>query len=293
MGATHRSFDLEQSVEYVNRVYEDYLEYGRIGSDELIGGKVLELGPGDNLGVALRFAAAGASRVVATDRFVPVRDPAREEAIYRALSDELPGEARSRVAAAAAGERFTIGDAGIELLEETPIEEAPAILGERSFDLIVSRAVLEHVYDLETAVASMDELLRPGGLMVHKVDLSDHGLFSLGGHNPLTFLTVSDRTYRWMGEKSAGLPNRRRIDWYRDELEGMGYMPEFLVTHMAGSETELEPHVPLDEVAGDARSAAVVGEVRQGLNRRWRDLPTDDLAVTGFMLVARKPEVNG
>ena len=92
----------------------------------------------------------------------------------------------------------------------------------------------------------MDQLLRPGGTMIHKVDLRDHGMFSEGGQNALTFLTLGDRTYRWMGEESAGLPNRVLIGWYRDELAGLGYESKYLVTHFAGVDDELIPAVPLD-----------------------------------------------
>ena len=89
------------------------------------------------------------------------------------------------------------------------IEEAPAQIGESSVDAIVSRAVLEHVFDLDTALAAMHRLLKPGGRMAHKVDLRDHGLFTDGGQHALEFLTVSDRVYTWMGEESAGLPEPR------------------------------------------------------------------------------------
>src|SRR5262245_22881352 len=64
IGSPHRTWLVAASVEYINRVFDDYLAYGNLGYDEIRDKVVLELGPGDNLGVALRFLAAGASRVV-------------------------------------------------------------------------------------------------------------------------------------------------------------------------------------------------------------------------------------
>jgi hypothetical protein len=63
--STHMSLTLAESVSYVNRTYEDYCRYGQLGPASLEGKTILEGGPGDNLGVALRFIAAGAAQVVA------------------------------------------------------------------------------------------------------------------------------------------------------------------------------------------------------------------------------------
>jgi SAM-dependent methyltransferase len=287
MGATHRRFDLEGSVSYIDEVFGDYLTYGGLETADLADARVLELGPGDNLGVALRFAAAGAS-VVAADRFVPFRDPAQERRIYEAMLERLPEDQRRRVAPMAA-EPPDPAASGVELLELTPIERAPERLAAAGFDLIVSRAVLEHVYDLDGAFAAMDKLLRPGATMVHKVDLRDHGMFSEGGQNALTFLTIGDRSYAWMGEESAGLPNRRLIGWYRAKLAQLGYEARFWVTHVAGIEAELVPHQPLEQWVSERVPVAAVSQVRPRLQARYRSLDDSELAIAGFMVAAQKP----
>ncbi len=61
-----------------------------------------------------------------------------------------------------------------------------------SFDVILSRAVLEHVYDLGSAWRSMDTLLAADGIMLHKVDFQNHGMY--GSLHPLRFLGVPDRS---------------------------------------------------------------------------------------------------
>ena len=102
-------------------------------------------------------------------------------------------------------------------------------------------------------------------------------------------LTVGDRTYRWMGEESAGLPNRVLIGAYRDEIIRRGYRAEFLVTNLIGSDGELEPFVPLDVLEPDAASIGLAERARGDLLPRFRELDAVELIISGFMLVAVKP----
>ena len=288
-GATHRGLPVDRSLAYIDEVFSDYLLYGGLGEDALAGASVLELGPGDNLGVALRLIGAGAERVTTLDRFITWRDPEQQRRIHRALIASLPPQQAER-AGAALSETSELGvdPSRIRVLQGVAAEDAPSSLGEAGFDLIVSRAVLEHVNDLSGAFSAMDRMLAPGGAMAHKVDLRDHGLFTHGGHNPLTFLTVGDRVYRLMGEHS-GLPNRRLADSYRTEMASRGYEARFLVTHVIGHEPDIVPHperVP-ETLLGPARG--MIAEIRPRLLPRYRSLSDEDLATAGIFLSAAKP----
>src|ERR1043166_8368791 len=68
-GSTHESWSLEKSVAYINRVYDEYLKFAGLTPESLRGMRILEVGPGDNFGVALRFLAAGRAKVVLRDTF--------------------------------------------------------------------------------------------------------------------------------------------------------------------------------------------------------------------------------
>ncbi len=46
------------------------------------------------------------------------------------------------------------------------------------FDLVVSRGAIQDIYEPEQAFQAMDRILKPAGLMLHKIDLSDQGMFS-------------------------------------------------------------------------------------------------------------------
>jgi SAM-dependent methyltransferase len=286
-GATHRGLPVARSLEYIDEVFSDYLRYSELGESELAGASVLELGPGDNFGVALRLIGAGAERVTTLDRFITWRDPEQQQRIHQALIASLPAQQAERARAALSPtSEFGVDPSRIRVLQGVAAENAPSSLGDAGFDLIVSRAVLEHVNDLAGAFSAMDRMLAPNGVMAHKVDLRDHGLFTHGGHNPLTFLTIGDRVYRWMGEHS-GLPNRCLSDRYRAELARRDYEARILVTHVIGHEPDVVPH---PEQLGEALLAPareMIAEIRPRLLPRFRALSDEDLATAGIFLIIR------
>ncbi|GAG61874.1 unnamed protein product, partial [marine sediment metagenome] len=55
---------LNESVNYINRVFEDYIKYSSQDIDKFINKRILEIGPGDNLSIALKFLAIGAAKLV-------------------------------------------------------------------------------------------------------------------------------------------------------------------------------------------------------------------------------------
>src|SRR5947199_8669766 len=68
-GSTHTGWPLERSLEYIGRAFREYLQRSGLCQGTLEGKRVLEIGPGDTLGVALKFLAAGAAEVVSLDKF--------------------------------------------------------------------------------------------------------------------------------------------------------------------------------------------------------------------------------
>jgi SAM-dependent methyltransferase len=267
---THRQSrgqPVDESVGYIETAFEAFTRQGELSEGELRGARVLELGPGDNIGLALRFLAAGAREVIALDKFAIRRDPENERAIYDGLRERHGG----------------IDLDAVRVIKGVGIEEAPGELEPESFDLIVSVAVLEHVYDSDAAFAAMDTLLRPGGRMLHQVDFRDHNMFTAGGRHPLEFLTVGDRLWRRMTVDSGG-PNRRLLDYYRGKVEELGYESKLIVNQLLG----------VDGAVRDAQlgplQRELIDSIRPRLLPRFRSLPDEDLAAAGLFLVARKPQ---
>lgn len=280
-GRRHAGADLAASLSYIERVHADYLRYGGL---ERFSGRVAEIGPGDNFGVALLALGDGADEVHAIDRYRSRRDPERQRAIYAALAerrglarlfDGAPAEETLR------GVRYHAGEPAEVFFRRAGL----------AFDAIVSRAVLEHLYDPLGALDDMAAALRPGGRLIHRIDLRDHGMFA--GMHPLTFLTVPEAFYRRMVEAS-GRPNRVLVPGYRDWLRRSGLVGSVRISRLAGVAEEFEP-APWDEFDPvlRRRAEAAVAEIRPRLDRRFRTLPTEDLAAAGCVVVARKEAGRG
>ena len=92
-------------------------------------------------------------------------------------------------------------------------------MGHACFDVIFSNAVLEHVVDLEATLRAMWDLLAPGGIMFHDVDLRSHQTYE---SHPLQFLEYSHSLWRWMSSHN-GEPNRVRLPQYLDILHRLGF----------------------------------------------------------------------
>src|SRR6185369_6960874 len=94
-GSTHEFWSLEKSVDYIEKVYREYLEFAGIGPEALRGKRIFEVGPGDNFGVALKFLAAGAAKVVSLDKFYSERNVEQQTHIYQELRKQLSPDERN------------------------------------------------------------------------------------------------------------------------------------------------------------------------------------------------------
>jgi SAM-dependent methyltransferase len=182
---------IDADVRYAVQVARAYAGWLPGGFARLQGRSVLEIGPGNNFGVALVLKCAGAGRVAVTDRFLARYQEKYHGPLYRAM--------RKAVAAAfpaldlapfdgfvAAG---THASGAVECIE-MPLERC-AERHAGDFDLVLSNAVLEHVYDPAQAAKSLFAILAPGGKGYHQVDFRDHR----DNTRPLEYLLLSERDF--------------------------------------------------------------------------------------------------
>ncbi len=258
----------EQVVEYFERCFAEYFEVLGIAPEDigswLHGKTIVEYGPGDIPGVALLMVANGAARVICVDRFPLVSMGPKNVAVLRRLMARLEPAAAQRAARC-----FAVAADPAQGLDSRFLEYAvrpSGLLGARAVaDVVISRAVLEHVNDLLSTFRDMDNALRDDGVAIHLIDLKSHGLHR---RNPLDFLTWPTLLWRWM-YSHKGVPNRWRVDRYRDVLARTRLKIR-----------SMQPTATLD--------AAVIGEVRPRLARPFRTLSDDDLSWQGFWLVCQK-----
>jgi len=291
-GSSHRSKSLIESLSYIEEQFADYLRYSGLTPDELQGKKILELGFGDNVGVALKFLAAGADRVVGVDKFYSSRNPEHEREIYLALRERINERERERFDEAIdLREGVKFNETRLRVINGLDLEQAATMLTDEGilFDIIVSRAVIEEIFEPGQVFNAADRVLAPGGLSIHKIDLSDYGIFADGGMHPLTFLTIPDWVYRRMATDS-GIPNRKLIGYYKKEMNELGYSARFLVTGIVGR-APLVPHQEQVELGSDytTDTLKLVEEIRPRLCSQFRDLKDEELMINGIFLVARKP----
>jgi SAM-dependent methyltransferase len=203
-----------QVAEYFIRCFNDYRE--QLGQNKaefneyLKQKRVLEYGPGDTLGVALLFYAHGSELVHCVDRFPLQKLSEKSLKVYQVILESLGRIERERACAA-----FVVNgkpETGFNTDAINYFITKDGLSGENSkYDLIISRAVLEHVNNLEKTFYDIARALKKDGLSIHLVDLKSHGL---DRYQPFDFLTWPSLLYQLMFSEK-GFPNRWRINKYQ------------------------------------------------------------------------------
>ena len=290
-GSSLRRKTLEESIQYIDEQFDDYLKYSQLSTGDLRGKRILELGFGDNVGVALRFLAAGASQVVCVDKFYSERDISRERALYAALRDRMsPAERQRFDEVLDIDDEITFNQNRLRCLNGVDLTAGGDILSANGevFDIVISRAVIEEIYDPRKLFTVLDGLLAPAGLMLHKIDMTDYGIFSEGGMHPLTFLTIPNSVYRLMATDS-GIPNRKLIGDYQQIVKGLQHDSKFFVTSLIGCGS-LVPHREIQDIDSVCYQSAEskLNQIRSKLLPPYRDLPNNELMISGVFLISRK-----
>lgn len=192
-------------TDYAREWGMDETSFGRF----IQGKDVLEYGPGDILGVALICHAFGANTVHCVDRF-PLNKISRKNAeVYRAIIEKLPAEFQQRARAAFNDPGQPESGFNADAIQYAVSSDGLSGKTAR-YDVIISRAVLEHVDQLDATFRDIRQALRPDGVSLHKIDLKSHGL---DRYRPFDFLSWPTWLYRMM-YSHKGFPNRWRADKY-------------------------------------------------------------------------------
>ncbi len=210
-----------QDADYFIRCFTEYFEQLGLNIEEseqyLKGKKVLEYGPGDILGMALLMYAHGAETVHCVDRFPLEKMSEKNLEIYNILLGFLEDEKRVRAKNAFRENGKPESGFNPNAITYSVVPDG-LVRREKEYDLIISRAVLEHVNDLEKTLLDIGKALKKGGISIHEVDLKSHGL---DRYQTFDFLTWPDMLYRLM-YSHKGYPNRWRIDKYKEWIKRSG-----------------------------------------------------------------------
>jgi SAM-dependent methyltransferase len=150
---------------------------------------------------------------------------------------------------------------------DRPAEQLSELRGQQ-FDLIVSNAVLEHVFDLARVARSLADLTRPGGINSHQVDFGDH----LDRDSPLEFLTRSNTRFYLERLRHPSQGNRLRQSECIAIFKGAGF--------------DIDTPEP-SAFAEDGYMQEFLPRLRQSKSR-YRDWAAADLRVLGTRLYLRR-----
>ena len=236
--------DVDRNVEYSIEIVDRWRDRG-LNPDGL---RVLELGPGPDLGTGFVLIALGAESYTAVDRF-PLAT-AVDAGFYQALADRL----NVGVEATLSRIRYCVGSRSASL----PPNEG--------FDAFVSNAALEHLADVRSTFAWMASVAAPGALHIHLVDAQTHMRW-VRPRDPWNILRYPTGFYR-VALSFPGSPNRMLASDYIAEASSAG--------------------IRLSVLDGTQIDGEQLRRVRPFLARAFRARDNDDLRWLTFTLVGEQ-----
>jgi SAM-dependent methyltransferase len=249
---------LQKDVEHSLLVSDFYLKNLPDGEQLIKGKKVLEIGPGINLGPILTLACHGA-KVMVADRFLSPWDPDYHHKFYTLLRDRLinrwPSINLTPLDMVLSQGGYPPDSISLHFRSLEELSEVP----DQSIDVVISNAVLEHLYDLKSAFSHLGRITKPGGFGLHTVDFRDHRDFS----RPLEYLLLSNKEFsREFKERHGECGNRYRPQEMGQLLELVGF-----------EVNNLHPILSIEE----EYLAEFLGRLRQARKSRYRNYPAEDL----------------
>lgn len=233
-------------------------------------GDMLEVGSGWVPVVPLLFHLAGARSVVLTDieRLFDERSIASAAAFVRPRLPEVAERVGGRTA-----------DLEVRLNNFKPAYICPWSAESHdveSVDLIISRAVMEHVpaNAVERLFGTLRSIVRPGGYMCHSVDNTDHWQHGAGKGSLVDFLRYRSESIRW---QLASF----NVQSYTNRLRHSDYLSA--ASRAGWTVIRERSHVP-PQVLADVESMRTEGT----LAPEFAERDPRDLATTASLIVARR-----
>lgn len=192
---------IDYAVNISNRMQDFYKQYT---NDSIAGKRVLELGPGSDLGIGLHQIASGAVHYCGFD--------------INELATKVPQSHYEKFAEREQVDLAALSDGRIKYVVDDNFDLS--ILPAGSFDIVFSNAAFEHFDDVDTTLDQVAGLLRPGGKLIAEVDLQTHSRW-IRERDPNNIYRYSDRIYKAFHFPAQ--PNRVRPEHYVEHLKVSGW----------------------------------------------------------------------
>lgn len=253
-------YDMDTVSEWLNwlKAYvrtDDYLRDKR----------VLELGPGSDLGIGLTLLGHGAKKYTAVDvnNLVESATPKLYEQLFVELKHAHPEVDTGRLEQALTAQRE--GRQGCLNYVCRPDYDLVAAMNGDTVDIFFSQAAFEHFDNVERTIAQLTEIASVGSIAILSVDLRTHSRW-IRDKDPNNIYRYPLWLYRLF--RFRGVPNRVRPYQYRKLFEQFGWR-----------DVLIEPLTSLDE--------SRVATIRPFLNRPFRDL-TAEMQTLTVLICARR-----
>ena len=282
------------SAEYCYGTWFKHLTFLWENKVQRIPDTMIELGPGDSLGIGLAALLSGVNNYYALD-VVEYVDTERNLMIFDQLVDLFkqragrpsrgwpdfdqyldanlfPGHILTEdiLRTALAQERIeairnalrNINSEGDEITIKyiAPWNDL-RVVNEESVDLILSHSVLEHVTDLENAYKAFATWLKPKGYMSHQIDFTSHHLAKKWNEH----WSYSELSWKIVVGRRPYLINRQPCSTHTNLIKKNGFE---LLCSMKRRETN--------------------GVARSKLANSWQDMSEDDFTCSGAFVQAYK-----
>lgn len=262
---TFSSKDINRVIDYDFNVVHEWLKYFYKNTQDSIRDKVIfELGPGPDLGIGLILLAMGAKKYIALDVHPLLSQTSA--VFYSRLLNKIKME-------------FPETDIN-NLMEE--LSKCLSNKGERlrhmvdptfsllnmqeKVDIVFSQAAFEHFDDVPRVISELGIVLKKGGCLIALIDLKTHTGW-IRDKDPLNIYRYSDCYYNIF--KFKGSPNRLRSFEYVELIRKNGW-----------SYVIIEPMKTMEE--------SKVKIIKPYLNKRFRNLETNELSFLSVMLLAKR-----
>ncbi len=221
---------------YAFNIAKNYINGFKQGIQTIQKKSILELGPGINLGTALILLCWGAKKVTVSDRFLAQYSDDYHTPVYQAIMNLLLRQNKD-VNVQPIVECITQQSHKTQhlLAIQTPLEELSNIFPNQ-FDITLSNAVFEHLYNPMKAFKSLFQCMSTGAIGSHQVDFRDHRNFD----RPLEFLLLDELSFHdLMHDASCEFGNRVRPYQMQAMFKTIGFKSVELNVNMHASEDYL------------------------------------------------------
>lgn len=219
--------DIDRAVAYDKDILSRWLGHldrytnGTVTIEDKI---LLELGPGDDLGVALLALASGAKRYFSLDKHALAA--ASPQTFYDTLLQDIRKNLSTHTSIIQKLEETHALPLQAQSEQDFPIQYRcdgdfdPRVFPPHSVDIIFSQAAFEHFDNVRELFSRLENVTRSGTVLIAEVDLKTHTRF-IRDRDPLNIYRYGDWLYGAL--KFSGSPNRLRPFEYKNILEESGW----------------------------------------------------------------------